>query len=91
MIGALVSVGLLGVSGLAAIGFALQAWLSRARVPAGLETSLAAFACALLLLLIALGREFGWWHFSGAALDQLAVAWIGVTAAVTALAWWLLR
>lgn len=91
IVSALVAVALLALTALASLATGLQVWLAQNPAWPWFKTSLAALACAGVLTLILLGREFGWWSVDGQSLDHLGAAWIGVTVAVAALTYWLVR
>jgi len=86
-----VSLGLLLVTTLAVAITGVMAWMAAQPSWAGFKTSLAGFAAAVLLALIFLGREFHLWWIDGELLDNLALGWIAVTAAIMAVTFWFVR
>ncbi len=91
MISAIIASTMVGASLLATIGTGLQVVLSQPPAWGWFKTSLVILLYSFLLLLIALGREFGWWHLHGETLDLLALIWLGGSPFIAGIAYWLVR
>ncbi len=89
--GAIIAVVMTGTTLLTTIGTALQIWWSQNPAWPWFKTSLAAFLCSLILMLVVLGQEFRWWHIEGEIIDNLGIIWLAINPIVIAITYWLVR